>query len=93
MRSAARPHALANAQLIGASAHAYLSALHPGWSIDKLLLHPQKAVVLCRNVRADFDGPALKDDEILSALLNGRKRGWFVTKGLSRRRHRDRGAK
>jgi hypothetical protein len=59
---------------LGVTAGAILKERHPDWSVDELLLHPRKALEVCRrtNLRLSVQRP---HDEVLRALLNARKRG------------------
>lgn len=48
--------------------------MFPDWSVDELLLHPDDAKRVCVAVRGKLC-KRTPDDEILRALLNGRKQG------------------
>lgn len=48
--------------------------LYAGWSVDRLLCHPDQSKEVCEQVRRRT-GVDVEDDQILESLLNARKRG------------------
>lgn len=52
-----------------------LAAVAPGCRVDGLRSDPQRAMVFCRAVRERSGLRALSNEEILTALINLRKRG------------------
>lgn len=58
---------------IGRAVWAESQKRNRNWSVDELLLHPTTASEVCKAVRASLC-KKLRDDQILRALLNTRKR-------------------
>jgi hypothetical protein len=88
VRTAKKQDLIADAMLIADSAWNVLSEQHPGWSIDKLLINPRRAIEVCRLIRRQLHYAIfpLRDDDILGCLLNGRKRGWIDARDVGKRR-------
>lgn len=50
------------------------SVMHPAWTDEELLYHPDDAKAFCGVVRRRAGSPGLPDDLILRTLVNRRKR-------------------
>jgi len=48
------------------------ASMHPDWSVDDLVCHPDQAKKYCDQIRSDVGAP-VPDDVILRRLMNARK--------------------
>jgi hypothetical protein len=48
------------------------AAMHPNWTVDDLVCHPDEAKAYCEQIRSEVGAP-VPDDVILRRLMNARK--------------------
>ena len=48
------------------------ASMHPGWTVDDLVCHPDEAKAYCERVRSELGAP-VPDHVILRRLMNARK--------------------